>query len=66
MSGEKTPRELLRESLLRNAEELKGWPSWMHSAISTESIFSVPSPTEAAGRVERHEVSPVTQSTSEE
>jgi hypothetical protein len=39
--AEKTPHELLRESLERNAAEVAGWPSWLRSAISTRSIFSV-------------------------
>lgn len=38
--AEKTPHELLRESLERNAREVATWPSWMRSAISTKGIFS--------------------------
>jgi hypothetical protein len=52
---EKTPRELLRESLLRNAEELAALPTWLRSDAYTESVFSVPSSADS-----RHDASPVT------
>jgi hypothetical protein len=39
--AEKTPHELLRESLERNAKEVATWPSWMRSAMSVKEIFSV-------------------------
>ncbi len=57
--AEKTPRELLRESLEHNAKELEKWPGWMRRAISTESLFSVPPrrEREASG----NDVSPVTE-----
>jgi hypothetical protein len=38
---EKTPHELLRESLDRNAKQLATLPDWVRAAISTESIFKV-------------------------
>lgn len=38
----KTPRELLRETLDKNARELADWPDWMRNAISTASVFYVP------------------------
>ncbi len=56
--SEKTPRQLLRESLERNAEEVASWPSWMRTAISTKGMFSVPSPDEVSGRGERIGASP--------
>lgn len=40
---EKTPRELLRESLERNARDLEQLPAWLRSDAYTESVFSVPS-----------------------
>ena len=52
----KTPRELLRESLERNARELENWPAWMRSAISTANIFSVSPPDEEPRSDEGHEV----------
>lgn len=44
---EKTPRELLRETLDRNAKQVDALPTWVRSAISTESIFKVVPPTSA-------------------
>lgn len=38
---EKTPRELLRETLDRNAKEIAALPAWVRASISTESIFKV-------------------------
>lgn len=40
---DKTPRELLRESLERTNTELAELPSWLRSDAYTESVFSVPS-----------------------
>ena len=40
---EKTPRELLRESLERNARDLEQLPAWLRSDTYTESVFSAPS-----------------------
>ena len=58
--AERTPRELLRESLEHNARELEKWPDWMRRAISTESLLSVPS---RRGReAPCHDVSAVTES----
>lgn len=39
--AEKTPRELLFESLQRNADEVRSWPQWMREAVSTAHIFRV-------------------------
>ncbi len=39
---EKTPRELLRETLERCSLEVASWPAWMRSAASTASVFHVP------------------------
>ncbi|WP_106094491.1 hypothetical protein [Enhygromyxa salina] len=38
---EKTPRELLRETLDRNAEQVKALPAWLRASISTQNIFKV-------------------------
>jgi hypothetical protein len=57
--AEKTPRELLRESLEHNARELEKWPDWMRRAASTESLFSVPSRREREPSY--HDASPVTE-----
>lgn len=43
----KTPRELLRETLDKNARELADWPDWMRNAISTASVFYVPTQVES-------------------
>jgi hypothetical protein len=37
----KTPRELLRETLERNAKDVALLPSWLRAAISTEKVFSI-------------------------
>ena len=37
--SEKTPRELLQETLERNAKDVAAWPSWMRNAVSAEKIF---------------------------
>lgn len=42
--AEKTPRELLRETLERSAREVASWPAWMRSAVSTEGVFAVAGP----------------------
>lgn len=42
--SEKTPRDRLRESLRRNAQNHEALPSWAQSAISTTNIFAVPPP----------------------
>ena|SRR5688572_13089190 len=38
----KTPRELLQETLQKRTEEVASLPRWMQSAISTANIFRVP------------------------
>ncbi len=38
---EKTRREMLSETLQRNAHEVSSWPSWMKGAVSTARIFEV-------------------------
>ncbi len=40
----KTPRQLLSETLQKNAREVAVWPEWMRSALSTATVFYVPTP----------------------
>ena len=39
--AEKTPRELLQETLERSAKVVRAWPAWMRTAFSAELIFPV-------------------------
>jgi hypothetical protein len=48
LMAEKTPREILFESLQRNAEEVRSWPQWMREAVSTAHIFRVAPPKDGA------------------
>jgi len=52
--ADKSPQQLLRESLERNEKQLEQWPQWMRRAFSTENIFSVPSPRESSPRRHGH------------
>ena len=49
---EKTPRQLMREALEKNAQEVAQWPSWMRNAISTADVFRVPTVGSLAARPE--------------
>lgn len=48
--AEKSPRELLRETIERSAREVASWPAWMRGAVSTEGVFRVQSTTEGGER----------------
>ncbi len=57
--AEKTPHELLRESLERNAAEVAKWPDWLRSAISTRGVFSVAPVEKSSDRSEHDEAAPL-------
>lgn len=50
---EKTRRQMLSETLQKNADEVSSWPKWMKGAVSTARLFEVAAPSTPVSAAER-------------
>lgn len=48
--SERTPRQILHDTLEANRKEVESWPASLRNAISFDGVFDLPPPTQEAKR----------------